>query len=998
MNPTSCSCTCGCCEGITIATPQPTANPPGQPALACRVGTHATFLETMIARLSAQDHPALAALKTRDPADPSLALLDGWALVADILTFYQERIANEGYLRTATQRRSVLELARLLGYQLRPGVASSVYLAYTLDEDRSQTPPAPTETLIAAGSRSQSVPGPGQSPQFFETSDDLDARSEWNNLAVRLTQPPRFTNSGTDSGTDIGTRHDLYFSGTATNLKPGDPLILALGAAAGAQALRLVQSLTAQPAQNRTYVTLQPVSATKSSLSLTGAILPVTSGADQTLALGRLTKLLTPLSLPPSLQPANASRLARTVNQAFSQTSDMAPRLLAAFRPAAAPNLYQAWAGFPAPVAQAQVGAARIKTGLFPGTYPGLPTTSSSANAPTNAVGGSGETLTTQFNSRPTMATAWQSLIRGIRPLQLEVIALDSVYDKILAGSWVLIDRPNLVARVDAAGGQQTTNPPRRIQSFHKILSVAAAAMTTADGGFSTKVTQLTLDPPWLADQDQKALDELVQQKELLPGTVVYAQTELLDLADEPVAADLAGRTIELDRLYDGLESGRWIIVSGERTDLPNVTGVTASELVMILGVAQVDTSPNGQLAPVHTSLTLANALAYKYDPATVTIYGNVVQATNGQTNNETLGNGDGSQTFQEFTLKQNPLTFVPATNPQGVNSTLAVYVNNVAWQETATLAALGPRDHGYVTQTADDGSTSVIFGNGVEGARLPTGFGNVQTIYRNGIGQAGNVDAGQITLLQTRPLNVNAVTNPLPATGGADRDTLDQARKNVPLSVMSLDRLVSLPDYADFALTFAGIGKAASARLSDGSRVVVHLTIAGAEDIPIAIPSDLYTNLVQAFQTNGDPCQPLQVAVRTLRVLVISAQVAILPAYLWEDVAARLRAALLATFSFDNRSLGQPVFQSEVISALQAVAGVAYVTLQVLDSVAENSITANPASLASRLQLKAVVPAALARPNPAPANDPTDRILPAEMVYLNATLPDTLILNQVPS
>ena len=266
-------------------------------------------------------------------------------------------------------------------------------------------------------------------------------------------------------------------------------------------------------------------------------------------------------------------------------------------------------------------------------------------------------------------------------------------------------------------------------------------------------------------------------------------------------------------------------------------------------------------------------------------------------TDNETLGNGDGSQTFQEFTLKQNPLTFVPATNPQGVNSTLAVYVNNVAWQETATLAALGPRDHGYVTQTADDGSTSVIFGDGIEGARLPTGFGNVQAIYRNGIGQAGNVDAGQITLLQTRPLNVNAVTNPLPATGGADRDTLDQARKNVPLSVMSLDRLVSLPDYADFALTFAGIGKAASARLSDGSRVVVHLTIAGAEDIPIAIPSDLYTNLVQAFQTNGDPCQPLQVAVRTLRVLVISAQVAILPAYLWEDVAARLRAALLATF-----------------------------------------------------------------------------------------------------
>ena len=62
-------------------------------------------------------------------------MLDAWAAVADVLTFYQERIANEGYLRTATERRSVLELARLVGYQPRPGVASSVYLAYTLDDN-----------------------------------------------------------------------------------------------------------------------------------------------------------------------------------------------------------------------------------------------------------------------------------------------------------------------------------------------------------------------------------------------------------------------------------------------------------------------------------------------------------------------------------------------------------------------------------------------------------------------------------------------------------------------------------------------------------------------------------------------------------------------------------------------------------------------------------------------------------------------------------------------
>jgi hypothetical protein len=50
-----CGCTpetCGCCEGIQILTPQPTANRPGLSALNYRVGTHGAFLETMKARLT----------------------------------------------------------------------------------------------------------------------------------------------------------------------------------------------------------------------------------------------------------------------------------------------------------------------------------------------------------------------------------------------------------------------------------------------------------------------------------------------------------------------------------------------------------------------------------------------------------------------------------------------------------------------------------------------------------------------------------------------------------------------------------------------------------------------------------------------------------------------------------------------------------------------------------------------------------------------------------
>src|SRR5216683_4934909 len=140
-------CTCGCCSGISVATPVGEKNLPGLSAITYRTGTWATFRESMLARLSGSDYPALAYLKTRDTDDFSIALLDASSVVLDILTFYQERLANESYLRTATQLRSLTELARLIGYQPAPGVGSLVYLSFSLSS-ASGSPTDPTTQAI----------------------------------------------------------------------------------------------------------------------------------------------------------------------------------------------------------------------------------------------------------------------------------------------------------------------------------------------------------------------------------------------------------------------------------------------------------------------------------------------------------------------------------------------------------------------------------------------------------------------------------------------------------------------------------------------------------------------------------------------------------------------------------------------------------------------------------------------------------------------------------
>src|SRR5262245_45214055 len=121
------------CFGAADVEPRPVSNRPGQPALAYRVTNYAASLRRLLTRLSLETvlDPKTRPLKdlTRSADDFSIALLDAWSVVADVLTFYQERIANEGFLRTATERRSVLELARAIGYELRPGVAASAFLA-----------------------------------------------------------------------------------------------------------------------------------------------------------------------------------------------------------------------------------------------------------------------------------------------------------------------------------------------------------------------------------------------------------------------------------------------------------------------------------------------------------------------------------------------------------------------------------------------------------------------------------------------------------------------------------------------------------------------------------------------------------------------------------------------------------------------------------------------------------------------------------------------------
>ncbi|NJN85154.1 MAG: hypothetical protein HC881_00985 [Leptolyngbyaceae cyanobacterium SL_7_1] len=217
-----------------------------------RIGDYTSVRDRLLDRLTCAivtaDFPqgiSLRKLNTRTNDDPAIALLDACAVVADVLTFYQERIINEGYLMTATERRSVLELARMIGYELHPGVAASTLLAFTVED----APDAPKTAAIAQGTQILSIPEQDEVPQTFETSTEFIAQVEWNALKPRPARPLKIT----------PTTQQLFLQGTNTGLQPGDPLLLMDGEdASKPYYLLTIDRVEPNPAHGYTLIGWQP--------------------------------------------------------------------------------------------------------------------------------------------------------------------------------------------------------------------------------------------------------------------------------------------------------------------------------------------------------------------------------------------------------------------------------------------------------------------------------------------------------------------------------------------------------------------------------------------------------------------------------------------------------------------------------------------------------------------------------------------------------------------
>jgi hypothetical protein len=861
---------CGCCEGLTQATPIEVTNRPGLSAIGYRVGTHGSFKASILARLSTSGRSVLQSLRTRRDEDFSIGLIDAWATVLDILTFYQERLANESYLLTATERRSLLEQARLIGYEPRPGVAAGAYLAFAVEDTGlaslpgappPPTPSGPREVLVPKGTKVQSVPGPGETAQMYETIEDLSAHVDWNGLQPRLTQPHPVR-------TDL---EQVTVPGLASFVKAGDIVLIVAGSDPADEKVKRVLRVTSDPKHNMTtfdvVMTPTPVPWIRPVLTYSPFILTTPRLDNDFVRTGLLggtrwnQRLL--------LSMARTYRWSRVALQVRINLPPLKPL-------PTEPGIF----------------AFRERAALF------------GHNAPKHA-----SLPADQTKTGAVYAENWEGrTLQQEQPSSGEAyIYLDRTYPGVVKGGWIVLMSP-------------TAQP--QVYQVHDTVE-----LTRADFALTAKVTRIRVG-------SSEHFEDFT-----LRDTTVFVVSERLELAPIPIPDVVEGNEVTLNGAYLGLEAGRWVTVTGERQDL---SGVQASE---VLRLAEVT------LEEGLTTLTFQSGLAHPYVRATVRINGNVAAATHGESRSELLGSGDGRVPFQQFALRQPPLTYISAPTPSGGQSTLKVRVNDQLWEEVTTLYGHGPTEHVYVTRRDDDGKTTIQFGDGVTGARLPTGQQNVRAVYRQGIGAAGHVKASQLTLLMTKPAGVREVTNPLDATGAADPETLKDIRRNAALTLRTLDRIVSLQDYEDFAAAFSGVSKALARSTWTGRRRGILLTVAGTDGAIIEETGSVYANLVRAIQDAGDPLVPVQVASYRPAFFKVGAKITVAYGYSAEIVLAGVQDRLREAFSFEAREFGQPVALSEVLSVMHLVPGVQAVQLTQLYRVDD------PAAPSLQTELAAMVP-----------------------------------------
>ena len=271
--------------------------------------------------------------------------------------------------------------------------------------------------------------------------------------------------------------------------------------------------------------------------------------------------------------------------------------------------------------------------------------------------------------------------------------------------------------------------------------------------------------------------------------------------------------------------------------------------------------------------------------------------------------------------------------------SSLDAHGHVLAWQPARDLLIEPPGATAFVVEVENDGTPFLRFGDGAEGM-ASTGL-SFTARYRAGNGSAGNVGRDSIVLIdRSFPGGgfVSAVTNPLPAWGGRDPETIEHVRQNAPVAFRTQLRAVTAQDYADRAMQVPGVARAAARFRWTGSWLTVFVTV---QPRAVTLDRTLKAAIVASLDVYRMAGVDLEVEEARRVPLRIAMHVCAAPGY----IAADVERALTETFgsgaladgtpAFFNPvrfTMGRPYYLSPLYAAAQAIEGVQSVRIDVFE------------------------------------------------------------------
>jgi predicted phage baseplate assembly protein len=920
----------GCCDAPPrpLAAPIRPLNSPGLSSIQYRIGMFSSFRRAMLDAVTLVQAPKdtrlTPPLERPNPfarwhegmgGDYHTMLIELWAYLADILTFYQERIANEAFLSTATQRDSLRRLAELVGYRPQPGSAATALLAFTIEKQK--------KVVIPAGFRAGSKAKPGKQAAVFETEDAIVGLGAHSAIPLSMVAPTNQFAKLSDYGLVLAAGPSLTTAVAASNIYGG----------AGAAYL---ETFLFDEAVNNAISSIEE--AAPSSLISEASI---SSGSSFSRA------------------------LSRSLSSEFSLSS--ASSLSSGFRAELAPALFTLGIFSSLYVSRntRQVVLQGTSTRLEVGDY--VLVVENTGQSGEKATPRQISTVKTDKKSSTTIITWQEEDGASYDNVTLHALRTTAAPFGSNAPSWLSLpaaltnsDNKNPSAPFQENWDDETkakAHVPSATQLFLDstyddakgtsdnpgwvvLLSDKAAEpfvahildarpVTKSDFTITAKTTRLTL----------KIGESVPSNQFPIRSTVVLTGNEQLTLQNKlPLPDPLTGSKLILDGLYPQLTAGQTVILQGTLFDPDaNPPSEVINAEAAVLAAAPVVDTPNNI-----TTVTLKTALAKSYVRAGAVLLANIVEATQGETvKDEILGSGNGGA-FQTFKLKKSPLTYLPAEDAEGVSavdSALLVTINGVRWNEKPTLFDSPPDGQDYTAVQDDDEKTIVTFGDGVFGARPATGKDNVHARYRKGLGTSGNVEIGGIQQLIDSSPGVQKVTNPQAAFGGADRESVDKVRTNAAASLSTFGRAVSAADYAALALSYPGVAKAGAAwvnrdwtTLKALDHPYVQLVVATSDQQPLAEQPTFAAKLRSFLDQRRDPNVSLRITDFIPIHIQLVASVEIDEAFPQQATIAKVQAALnpavnadgtIGFFAFERLSFGESIHLSAVYAQLQSVAGV---------------------------------------------------------------------------